>query len=365
VTVLVNEPAQSATEAVRKVRVSGPGGRVMVGALNLLASIQFVWFYLSQVSSCLNLTSYEAWRERQPFQYRLLMVYPLRWAHANLILVRMAEQLTQLRGWFPHPVHPEGVAEAAIDLLCVAITGLMARRLYQASSRTGLLTPVVYPLTLAMAAASYVLLTNHRLRFVYDLPSMAFFSVGLYLIYYRRDVAWFIALFCIATLNRETTLLLLVVFAIDRTVTSEGKSDWRKLRAPGSMAVLVSLLLYWSAWQLWVAHRFAANPIEDIHQRLWLNLTILLFPLSWPQLLVVGCYLVPLVLLKRGMIDDPRLRSWYWMLPVWFAVMLWYGLFVEARIFGELIPYFACLAALIWEKQLLERLPCGPVLGER
>jgi hypothetical protein len=331
-----------------------PGTRIAVAVLNFLATVQFIWFYLSRVPSCLNLASYEAWRERSPFQYRLLMVYPLRWAHNNPLLVTLAGRLTRLSGWFPTPVHPEGILEAAIDLLCVGTAGLVARRIYEAVSPTRVLAPIVYPLTLAMAATSYAMLTTPHLRFVYDLPSLAFFSLGLYLIYFRYHPSWLVALFVIATLNRETSLFLLVIFAIDRSVTGEGQMDWRNIFTRNSMAVLVPLFAYWLAWHLWVVQRFAANPVEDTRRRLLLNLAVITVPLSWPQLFAVGCYLVPLLILNRSLVHSPRLRAWYWMLPLWFIFMMRYGLITEIRVFGELIPYLACLAALICENKILE-----------
>ena len=43
------------------------------------------------------------------------------------------------------------------------------------------------------------------------------------------------------------------------------------------------------------------------------------------------------------------------MLPiVWLALMLCYGLLIESRIFGELIPYFASTILLIAENSVLQ-----------
>jgi hypothetical protein len=332
---------------------SSPGNRVTVLVLNILATIQFIWFYLSRVPSCLDLLSYETWRERTPFQYRLLMVYPLRWAHHDAVLAALAGQLTRLSGWFPSPVHPEGILEAVIDLICVGTAGIVARRIYEAASHTGVLAALVYPLTLAMAAITYAMLTIHHLRFVYDLPSLALFSLGLYLIYFRYHPSWFVALFVVATLNRETSLFLLVIYAIDCSITAEGRMDWRKVLMPRFMAVLAFLSAYWLAWHFWVVRRFAANPVEDTGHRLLLNLGVIMVPLSWPQVLALGCYLVPSLILNRSLVPSPRLRAWYWVLPLWFIFMMRYGLITEIRLFGELIPYFACLAALICEGKIL------------
>lgn len=335
-----------------------PAHPLLVQLLNLLATIQFVWFYLTRVPSCLDLAAYEHWAERTPFQYRLLMVYPLQWAHQSPTLARLAANISRLSGWFPRTAHPEGILEGVIDVLCVVLTGFIATRLYQAASRAQLLTPLVYPLTLIMASITYAIFTTHSFRFVYDLPSLAFFSVGLYLIYFRSHPALLAAVFVIATTNRETTLFLLMFFAISCCWQGE-RLDWRLLTSGRCLAVVVPLSIFWIAWHLWVVRHFSTNASAS-SPRLWLNLLLLVIPLSWPQLLAVGCYLVPLLLLNRRLIPDPRMRAWLWILPAWLIFMIRYGLIIEVRVFGELIPYLACLAALIFEERLLTLLPSRP-----
>jgi hypothetical protein len=338
----------------RRLPTKQAGDRVVVAALSILATIQFVWFYLSRVPSCLDLFAYETWQERTPFQYRLLMVYPLRWAHHNALLARLATELTRLPGWFPSPVHAEGILEAVIDLICVAVAGTVSRRIYEAASPTRALAALVYPLTLAMAAVTYAMLTMSHFRFVYDLPSLAFFSIGLFLIYFRYHPLWFVTLFVVATLNRETSLFLLVIYAIDCSLT-DGRMAWRNLIRAKSIVLVLSLSVYWMAWHLWVVQRFAANPVVDTsHRRLVMNLGVISVPLSWPQILALGCYCVPLLLSNRSLVQNPRLRAWYWVLPLWLLFMMRYGLMSEIRLFGELIPYFACLAALICEAKIVK-----------
>jgi hypothetical protein len=354
VTIGPHEPVPLSVATHRIPGVGVAGRRFTALGLNILATFQFVWFYLSRVPSCLDLPSYEAWRERTPFQYRVLMVYPLRWAHHNAALIGLAGRLSRLSGWFPAPVHPEGILQAAVDVICIGTAGMVARRIYKAASPTGALVPIVYPLTLAMAAVTYAMLTTSHLRFVYDLPNLAFFSLGLYLIYFRSNLFWFVVLFLVATLNRETSLFLLPIFAIDSSITTEGRINWRHVLTLRSMSLLVSLSACWLAWHLWVVQHFAANPVVDARNRLLLNLGVIMVPLSWPQCLALGCYLVPLLLLDRSLVQSPRLRAWYWILPLWLVFMMRYALITEIRVFGELIPYFACLAALIFENKILE-----------
>ena len=234
-----------------------------------------------------------------------------------------------------------------------------------------------------MVAATYAFGTMHRLRFLYDLPSLGFFAAGLYLLYFRKPRWQFALLFCIATLNRETTLFLLALFVLTRwldtrstatrstdtrsattrehgrpnTVTSPPHTPaWRIPRLPlADVALTAFLLSAWVFWHIWVAHHFSANPTES-WSRLRLNLWILAVPASWLQLLSCFAFCGPVLLVHRRRVHDPTLRLWLWIVPLWVLCMLHYGLFVETRILGELIPIVACCVALITEQVLLDRL---------
>ena len=330
--------------------------------VDLLATIQFVWFYVNRVTAEIKIVPYEQGLERTPFQYRMLLMYPMRWAHSSPLLNHIAAGMKH--GWFPHGARPEGVLQAAIDLVCVAAAGIAATKLYSASSRSRLFTPVLYPLTLVMAATTYAVLTMHQLRFLYDLPSLAFFSVGMYLIYARKHPAWFAVVFLVGTVNRETTLFLLAYFALSRCLAGR-TLQLERLRQPATWGVLLPLLGFWVGWHLWAVRHFATNPNETPHKFL-LNMALILSPPAWPQLLASCGYLIPFVLIFRRSIKDDLLRTWMWVLLPWTAFMLYYGLVMEIRIFGELIPYIACTATLIFEERLLERLSrvSSPGLGD-
>ncbi len=331
--------------------------------LNSAATLHVVWFYLALVRCYLNLESYESGKASTPYQYRLLLMLPLRWAHTSAACQSIAAALTSMRPWFPLGVRPENIVEFPLDVVSTILAGLVARQIYKSASPTGLLTPFVYPLTLLMVASTYALGTMHRLRFLYDLPSLGFFAAGVYLLYFRQPRWQFALLFIVATLNRETTLFLLALFVLTRwldtggTATREpGSKGRRRLRLPRTdIAIAACLLTLWLLWHLWVTRHFAGNPTES-WSRIRLNLWILAVPASWPQLLSCFAFCGPLLLAYRRHVQDPTLRIWLWIIPAWVLCMLHYGLFVETRIFGELIPIVSCCIALIAEQQLLQRM---------
>ncbi len=328
--------------------------RRLLLAIYLLATVQLVWCYLWLTRPYVNTRLYELGKERMPFQGRCLMMLPMHLAHQSTFLHLLDRVFAFSHFWFPKPVQPEVLIQAVIGIACLSVTGMLATRIYQASSRRQLLTPLIYPLVLAVWAATYVLHTVQNFRFIYDLPSLAFFTTALYLIYFRRHWGWFAALFVVATINRETTLLLLPLYAIDQSLAAGGRVRWRQMLAPRTVAVVLPLLAFWIGWEIFVRHLFAGNRSE-FYPRLNWNVKSLLAPQAWPQLVSACGYLLPFVVLLRARIPDARLRAWLWMIPLWLVFMFSYGILIETRVFGELIPLVVCCSALIGEELLVAR----------
>ena len=327
--------------------------RALARVLHMLATIQLAWAYHSRVPSYLHLEKYESGLEVTPCQTRILMMLVLRWAHRNPFLVYLADWLSRAVPVYHAHIFPESLVLAITDTTSIAVAGWVATRIYEAASKRRLLTAYVYPLVLVFCAASYVLLALHPYRFYYDLPSLGFFAIGLYLIYFRKHSLLFAALFVVATLNRETTLLLLLLFLL--AAATEGATvDWSRCYAPRKIAVVAPLAIYWIGWHLFVSRIFSHNHFAWIPARA-INSVLLAWPPAWPQMLAAGCYSILPIILNRTLIRDPTLRIWLWILPVWSGIMFFYALLVEPRLYGELIPYLACLSALLAEQSILAR----------
>ena len=323
-------------------------GWLLVPFVSLLASAHLTWFYIYSIPSYLNLERYEAGQDRMPFQGRLLMEYPLRWAHSSAALGTLATFATQM---WRKGVLPENFVEAAIYLTSIVVTGLVARELYRMHSRTGLLTPYIYPLVLVMIAGSYCLSVINFFRYYYDLPSLGLFAVGLYLIARRRHPALFAALFVIATVNRETSVFLLFFFLASACLV-EGRIQWRRALNWRSGGTATLLALFWLGWHIWTLRHFAGLHFES-GPGILINIGCLFLPLLWPQWAGIAAYTLPVLVLFRRELRSSELRAWLWVYPLWFACMMYFGNMIEVRLFGELIPLFACTAALLAEERIL------------
>ena len=338
-------------------------------------TVQFVGCYLFLGRPYIDLDRFGHGYERLPFQTRLLLAPLFRWAQSSPALIRMASDWSMNSYFFPHGIGPGGVVQFYLDLPCVLIAGWVAVRLYQAASRRHLLTWLVFPLFLIICAVSYTLHIVQNYRFIYDMPSLMFFSLGLYLIYFRKPVAWLVALFALATWNRETTLLLVPFFVLSACVRARVSSgheeaehsrielvsphpavnrlslDWRRALQP-SVAIPAALMLaYWTAWHVIVFHLFRHNSSE-YYPRITFNLYTFHRLRYYPQLLSACGYLLPFLFLFRRRIQDAQLRLWIWVIPLWYVLMAVWGILVETRVFGELAPFVACASTLIAEESL-------------
>lgn len=344
--------SSSKARAVPSKHAHTHAARPVLFALELLATVHIVMFYITRVPSYLSLSVYEQGRERMPFQGRMLMVYPLRWAHQSAALAKAAGWLTATRMWVPRTVLPEDIVEFVLDVAAVAFAGFVATQLYRARGEKGRLVHYVYPLFLVMVAGSYCLVSMNFIRYVYDLPSLGLFAAGLYFIYIKDRPGWFALTFLCATLNRETSIFLLLFFVHNRCHHAQ-RFQWKRLWTPAVGGVAAALALFWWCFHLWLAHHFGTAP-ADVKPGLLTNILLLLWPFAWPQFAAVGAYTFPLLLLlgrRQWLRSDPF--PWMWVLPLWAALMFAYGSIVEIRLFGEFLPLLACTAVLVAETELL------------
>jgi hypothetical protein len=330
------------------------GRRLLLLVVPVLATVQFVWFYFWFSTSFVDINQYEFGHERLPFQGRCLMVPLLRVVHGSGLLLRVGSIFNRYPYWFPARATPELFVQVLVSLLSVGVAGWFTCKLYWASSQRKAIGALIYPVFLVACGITYELHTVQNFRYPYDLPALAFFSVAFYMMYTRVKWIYFALLFTVATINRETTLLLAFLYALDRWGDRDpGEAAGRSLLR-ACMPVL-PLLLIWAAWQIALRHLFAGNP-SVLDSRFWLNIKSLISPQAWPQLLTACGYLIPAVLAYNTDVGDRRIRSWLWIFPVWFVFQFTFGIIIETRVFGELIPLFVCASALIFESRIEAKL---------
>ncbi len=336
--------------------------RLSLIALCILATAQFVGSYLYLEYPYVNIYRLERGYERLPYQTRLLVVPLYRWADRSPLIVRYADHLARNTYFFPHGVFPGDVLEFFMDIACVLFAGWVTTKIYFAASRRHLLQPLVFPIFLGLCTVTYILHTVQNFRYPYDMPSLAFFAGGFYLIYFRKPVLWFAVLFTIATLNRETILLLLPFYVVSKA-TATGRFRRRDMFDPSTVAVAGALALYWVGWHHVVFAIFANNSSEYYARVPW-NLHYFARLRYYPQIFSTLGFVAPFLFLGRRFVLDPQLRAWLWLIPVWYSVMMVWAVVLETRVFGELIPFVAAFTAVMAEEWLAERLHAMPMQAE-
>ncbi len=325
-----------------------------VVVLYACATLQFVRFYTVSAAFYLNLPAYLSGHERLPFQYRILP--------ALLIRALYATHLLHATG-----MHNKGAftAERAplyvISLVSLVVAGLCTQAIYNTLSRTRPLQLLVYPVFLFTMMWTYSIHVEANFSYPYDMLSVAFFAAGLLCIV-RRKFLPLVAVAAVGTLNRETTLFLIGLYLLDAASasspqTSESLAERFHFRQVPWIRAGV-LFGVWLAIRVALARHFAGNDNTENYVRLHDNLRSLK-PRLWPALLNVCGYMLPVVLLLQRDLWPRRFRNYLWIVPFWFAVMLYAGVIVETRIYGELCPYVAVALVLIVEHRLTVR--PGPV----
>lgn len=167
------------------------------------------------------------------------------------------------------------------------------------------------------------------LRYPYDIPSILFFTAGLVLIYKRRWLLFY-PLFVLATINRETSCFLTVVYVLV-ALGCDGNAR---------IALHVSAqLLIWGAVKYWLHCVYLANPGGELC--LWnyrANVDFITQARAYPLFLSnLGYLWIPALLFWRR-IPDRFVRRSVAVIPIFFAGMFLVGNMWELRIYAELTP---------------------------
>ncbi len=321
--------------------------------LLLAGSAHFALFYTLNTRPMLNLPAFEIGVERAPFQYRALTSWIYAAADRTLhIPVTLAKHLP------PSMSTVDSFVTLLLSFVSL-LTAVLATRsalewLTEGSagwSRWGAL------LVLPMGYYHYLLEFGHPcctpMQLPYDLPSLAFFATGIALIVQGR-VAWLYPVFLLATLNRESTVFLIMLFGLYRFAGWSGRS---RERPPSRRALLtgvhvVALTLLWLALRVMLHHLFHPPAVPgaqaagfEIHVRD--NLGYLLRPYYWTSFLSLFGFTWLFVYAHWRDVPSAGVRRMLWIGPIYLGAMYLVGVLSEIRIFGELIPLYAIAFTLL------------------
>ena len=327
-------------------------------ALNRIAKTFFLLivcgyfsFHYALNSSFLKLPLYARGLERTPYQYRVLTMFVFRMLMRSHLTLRLASHLAFLNN---DPYRLIGTAIAFFAMLgALIVTRFTIARL----TGDGI---YAFWAALLLALMSYLqLASNGSFTLPYDVPSLFFFSLGIYLIISRRLWGYYL-MFPLAVLNRETACFLSVFFVVwewVRLAKSDIAIKSRLLRIAPHALVQAAI---WIAIKMVLAKAYAHNPVEIgsvagglFDTMLAYNLHEIVKPQQWPVLLSVCGFSLPFLFLQRRWIRcDGLYYACAIILPVYFVGMMIVGVIVELRIFTEWIPIVVPAIALIVHNRL-------------
>ncbi|MBN2301803.1 MAG: hypothetical protein JXN60_04735 [Lentisphaerae bacterium] len=303
--------------------------QIIVGTVFLAYSLCLAWTLTQRVMTEFDWSMLQQICEGSaptPFQYRILV--PL--------LMNASDYAVQsVTGYKPD-----------IKTLALLFT-MVATLLYIAGGRMMLFA--VFGRTRQIDAYSFLLclmlpfacvLPFQRYYYISDIPAIALFCWGIFLIYREKYPAFYLV-YAIATLNRETSCFLTIIFLMARWMPGQRTRTLKHCIAQGALWLAIKAAL-------WVI--YFGNITDYANIGGFCRLTVInnlrsliqagdtLPALVWAQLLTAfGGLWVPLILHFRN-IDTQFVRRSLLVLPVYLFAMTFVGCLYEIRIFGELIP---------------------------
>ncbi len=322
--------------------------RWFAALVSLVATLQVVRFHMGSLPG-VNMETYLQGTTPLPFQKRYLPGLLIR----GMLHIGPLVRFCMAHSAFMSP--PSRFCSLILSTLALGVAGYFCRRLYQRTSG-GRLTFLVYPLLLMLVLVSYAVHAEHNTNLPYDFPSVAFFSAGLYLIYTRQF--WpllFVVL--VGTLNRETILFLIPIFVLDAASLTTAdlslplRQRFRFKQVPYMRAAL--LVLAWSLVEYTLSRIFSHNDRSQTYLRAHENLSRLRIGLL-PNIMNMCGYLLPIIMIVHPAIRPTRFGNYAYVAFPWIVVMYFYGIVIETRIYGELVPYVTVASLL-----LIEQIACS------
>jgi hypothetical protein len=257
-----------------------------------------------------------------PYQYRVLVPW----------LVRGVTEL--------HLIRPESQVALfmALQVVALFLLAIVVRRYLSMFITDQVLTSVAALSVYAILPFNYFNLPYYP----YDVPSVVFFTLGLILIHDEKW-SWFLPLFALATLNRETSIFLAVATAF----AWFDRYSWRKLALLIASQGAIWIAIKAALWLLYAQNRWMGYGLYEYQLKVNIA-TLLTFPVKGIIALATwGCLWLAVVVWYPRLTDGFLKRN-LWTVPVFIAGMFFAGFVIELRIYGEVLPIILAAAWVVF-----------------
>jgi hypothetical protein len=305
-------------------------------ALYGLVILHFCLSYCGFGRAFLNLDNYLTYTERMPYQGRVLPALVFNSLHGAGILPSFGF------GKLLAPAQlPFFFAATALSLAgaVAAVRDIVGRHLgYGATTREASAMAL-------LLSCYFTYLVGYEMKYFlpYDLPSLGLWAAVLWLAFSRKSI-WLVVVFALATLNRETSIILILcVLAIYH---HHNQASFQAL-----LALALPMALIWLVTKYGVYQAFNHNPSDGNGLALnhfMANVRFVLSPLHWPQLGSIWSFLWLPLLMYWSAIKAPLQVAFKRIVLLTLAILMVTGIVIEIRIFGELgLLVVICLAGVL------------------
>ena len=316
--------------------------RTFIAALfDLLVAAHFALNFTRLGAPFLDLEKFIAGSERFPFQYRILTA-PI---FAFLLRIFADFDFGSALPHFPdYLASAEALAYFAVIWASFFIALLLFRKI-SAEVFAGPAAMASYFLFLALSYLWFILNPGLSFLLPYDLPALAFCAASLLCVLRGR---WYLlgAVFVLATLNRETSYLIVLLLLVRWYLGYDRSHALLVAAILGGLWLVLKLALVFWFWP-------ASGGLIISAVRIGYNFATLAKPWQWPTLW-------PLILPVAVCVWGCRIaaaRPWAITATVGFLSLFCVANITELRAYGDLIPFVVlAMIAVIAHRQRPERL---------
>lgn len=172
---------------------------------------------------------------------------------------------------------------------------------------------------------------HYQFAYIYDYPAMVAMAAGLYCIVRQRERAYF-AVLILATLNRETSFYLMLLYALCHA----GSMPRQKLARAIFVQVALFALIRFSI-NAYYEDGSGAGLVSFFYKQWWIMLS------GYDTTQGMSALLFFWLIAYRWQEKPAMLRLGMWLLPVSVAAFIQYGWPQEYRTFMEIFPIIALM----------------------
>ncbi len=324
---------------------AGKWTEVLWASLLLFICAHFSIYYATDHPHLFSLKDYVDGVAKVPYQYRTLIAWLMRPLLRIPIPGGILEHIPTA-----HPATPYDLYFLLISFLMLAGSVVATRFSFRILTHNAHFSRWSSFLIIYMAYFNLSLAYTNNYTYPYDLSSLFFFCLGIYLVLARKLWIYY-PVFVLGVFNRETICFLTFFFCISEWFHFQPLGVSQRLMKLAPHAVAQGLL--WLGIKFALFRLYAHNPMEIEQHALFLlkapyNIAELLKPWFWPLFLSNAGFLLPVIVFGFKWIQDSRIQwACKLLLPFWFVAMVMMGVILEMRVFTEMISIEALAVGLI------------------